>query len=900
MESSNKEPKKQSKSLVLILDQEGIVGTELVKYLQNEFFVLLTSKKHFLEKTTKDIGHVKLTKKIPSIPNHPYSHIFIVYHKGIEELFYSLLKKAELDKAQCILLMGKHEYKPSLARVFLGLYHRTKVVVYGDLFGIPHHTDSVSSELLYEAWGEKKVTIPNMGISTFSPVFIEDVLAGVTKAVGDLSERIFFAFPKHPVTKLSFAHAIQKVDPLVSIDFHLKKKEFQDAYIPDGTYVVENPYPLAKRIWLVFENQGKEKFSATKHNEIEKHIDEKHKKTQRGMRKSVLLFFVSLFVSLLLSPIITTIAFSAIGLHALFATKGALESGNLTLAKQEVIVSHEMFSFAQSSSVLLLAEASVLGKKDMALQLVESIDAAEELTKTTQTLLDGLTSVQSVFLKTSKNPKEDLQAGLNKVKSGLITLQKIQLEENPPYIRDLVLPKIKKLNPIINPLSAVIDVFPQVLGFDSDKSYLLLFQNNMELRPGGGFIGSYGLVDFSKGQVKNFLIHDVYDADGQLKGHIEPQFAIRRYLPSVHLYLRDSNFDLDFGNSASTAAFLLNQELNKQVDGVFAVDVSFVRELIKAVGPLYIPEYKETVDKDNFYLLTQTHAEKNFFPGSTQKKDFLFSVFNALKNKLTNEKASYVPLIEALGKGIEEKHVQFAFSDQTIHDLFRVNRLHSSLWDPREDDGVTIPDYLGISEANLGVNKANYFVKRKIVQHTSIDENGTISGKVTIMYKNQSTKWPGGDYKNYLRLVVPLGTKITSIEIDGTSQATISAITNPLVYEAKEFVPPTGLEVEEYQDQGKTVFGFLVIVPTQVLKTIVVSYALPQQIVKSAPLFTYSLYILKQPGTEAYPYEFSLTYPSFMKIVGKLEGGLENKEGRVSLTKDVVKDEEISIQFSQQ
>ena len=32
------------------------------------------------------------------------------------------------------------------------------------------------------------------------------------------------------------------------------------------------------------------------------------------------------------------------------------------------------------------------------------------------------------------------------------------------------------------------------------------------------------------GKITNFSIHDIDDADRQLKGHVEPPFAIRRYL----------------------------------------------------------------------------------------------------------------------------------------------------------------------------------------------------------------------------------------------------------------------------------------------------------------------------------------------------------------------------------
>src|SRR3989344_5241553 len=113
----------------------------------------------------------------------------------------------------------------------------------------------------------------------------------------------------------------------------------------------------------------------------------------------------------------------------------------------------------------------------------------------------------------------------------------------------------------------------------------------MELRPGGGFIGSYGLLTFSKGKITDFSIHDVYDADGQLKGHIEPPFPIRRYLPQIHWYMRDSNWDVDFAKAASTSAYFLNAETGKTVDGVIGVDLSFVKNLLSVTGPITVSDY---------------------------------------------------------------------------------------------------------------------------------------------------------------------------------------------------------------------------------------------------------------------------------------------------------------------
>ena len=84
-------------------------------------------------------------------------------------------------------------------------------------------------------------------------------------------------------------------------------------------------------------------------------------------------------------------------------------------------------------------------------------------------------------------------------------------------------------------------ILPEAIGLNGKRKYLLLFQNNMELRATGGFIGSYGIASFSDGKMQDLKISDVYTADGQLKGKIFPPGPITKYMGQPNWYLRDSN-----------------------------------------------------------------------------------------------------------------------------------------------------------------------------------------------------------------------------------------------------------------------------------------------------------------------------------------------------------------------
>ncbi|MGH7246251.1 MAG: hypothetical protein ACREGI_04960, partial [Candidatus Levyibacteriota bacterium] len=295
-------------------------------------------------------------------------------------------------------------------------------------------------------------------------------------------------------------------------------------------------------------------------------------------------------------------------------------------------------------------------------------------------------------------------------------------------------------------------------------------------------------------------------------------------------------------------------------DGVIAVDLSVVQSLIAALGNVYIPEYNQIITSDTFFTLAESHAEKNFFPGSSQKKDFLNSVFSSVMGRfLQRKQISYRTLLTGFLENLSQKHILVAFADSGIQNVFTVNDFSSTLWDGRSQSANTVNDYFGISEANVGVNKVNYFVKRSVSQDIKIGEKGQIQEHVQITYKNTSTgTWPGGDYKNYLRLILPLGATISTISINKQQQVLLPAIINPTIYEAKNFTPPNGLEIEKTQEENKQLYGFLITVPTQATKTIDITYTL-SQLFPSDPAPSYSLMFFKQPGIDSFPYSFSFT-----------------------------------------
>ena len=399
--------------------------------------------------------------------------------------------------------------------------------------------------------------------------------------------------------------------------------------------------------------------------------------------------------------------------------------------------------------------------------------------------------------------------------------------------------KLAVLKRSILSTKALLSTAPDIIGLGGRRKYAILFQNNMEIRATGGFIGSFGILNFENGKLYDLAIYDVYDADGQLKGHVEPPAPIKDILGEANWYLRDSNFDPDFPTSARRAEWFIKKSLNQDLDGTIAINVNTLVSLLRATGPLEVSDYGETITESNLYERAQFHAEVNFFPGSTQKKEFLSTVGNAIFAKLSTLGAGEgLKLASALSDSVQEKNTLISLINPSTNHVFQTLGWNGELGDS--------PDYAMVVDSNFGVNKANYFVKRNIEEVITIDKNLLVNHVLRLNYHNTSTStaWPAGIYKNYQRLYLPVGANVIKVTIGGN------------LLEPKDYTITS--------EHAKLVIAYLVQVPINDKIIVEVEYTTPQ--LPQTNELLYAWYWQKQPGTSQLDnLSVYLNYPMYLK-----------------------------------
>lgn len=393
--------------------------------------------------------------------------------------------------------------------------------------------------------------------------------------------------------------------------------------------------------------------------------------------------------------------------------------------------------------------------------------------------------------------------------------------------------QINGLNQGIIQARPVLEILPSVLGADEPKRYLLIFQNDKELRPTGGFMTSTAYITFNNGKFEVTESNDIYELDHN-ESYLPVPIPMRLYNAATKYYMRDTNWSPDFAKSMETFEYYYSRGNHPAIDGYITLDTQFVEDLMKVTGPIDVPGYGEfsaepievngaKVSKVVYEL--EIIAQKSGL-NQDNRKSVIGDLMKELINKLFSEPVTkwpeYLDLVLKMG---QEKHVLLNFHNPKAQALAEDNNFAGQITASQAP-----VDYLHINDANLAGLKTNFYLKQATTQDITVANDGTVTKKLTITYTNTGTfdGWISATARNYTRVYVPLGSKL---------------------------VASTGGEqkVDVMEELGKTVFDNFVLVKPKQSKTITFTYELPFKIDGR-----YQELIQKQPGAQNWLYTTNL------------------------------------------
>ena len=383
---------------------------------------------------------------------------------------------------------------------------------------------------------------------------------------------------------------------------------------------------------------------------------------------------------------------------------------------------------------------------------------------------------------------------------------------------------------------------PYILGAEEERTYLVLFQNDKELRPTGGFLTAYSIARVEKGNFEPVDSDDIYNLDDRYRPSVPAPEPIIEYLKAPYILnrnyrLRDMNWSPDFEVSMDLFLAEARKTGLVDVDGIIAVDTQVLVNILDVLGPIGVPGYGEFsneiievcncpqvvyelesfADIEGPVVWDPVSGEIVFGPPNMDnRKKIIGPLMNSiLSNALGQSKENIPALFNAAFRSLLEKNVLLYMVDDSVQDAVRQFGIAGNIVD---FDG----DYLHINDANLGGRKSNLYVRQEVLQKIEIQNDGSVVKKVEITYRNPEKHdgWLNSVLPNWVRIYVPIGSELMSIE---------------------------GLDVrvDPYEELGKTVFsGHFELRPLGVAK-VTVEYRIPQKFDQE-----YDLLIQKQPGKD--------------------------------------------------
>lgn len=842
-----------SKPLLLLYCDDATLLQRLVTNYRSQFTVILITENAESFTAADDLYIVPHTSAnmIPTIREKIDYGIITLSTKIDANVLPHVLRKLKKDHAKtalCIPVAHPAEYL-ELLREFSHT-DSIKLLLYGDLFDGHIPFDNPLSKIIGKAIIKKQVGLSGNDLHAVYPISVPDFIRGINFALfGSHKKRaLLYLFYHHPQTVISAIHLLKRAEPDLEIQYHppethsirrvpleLLENELQKNSIAMPLYI-DHLNGFEKSVAALFEEKPHE------------HIPVKtRRKPSHTKSKHIFGTFIKAAAFGLLLFIGVNVLLGFIGLQEVIAAQKSAKNGDIPTA---------LTHLQNARRVSSLTHPTI----DLFAPLLQRTVPEYYQTYTTgfQTLQSiNHNTVDSLVSQGAPSTKDDL---LKRIAE--ITYIYFHLEE----LKKGVIPlPITNFGNSFSQLTSAGQMAPDILGYNKPQFYLVLFQNESELRPTGGFIGSVGELTLENGKVADFKIKDVYDIDGQIKGHIEPPFVVRRNL-QPHLYLRDSNFSPIFENSATMSAQLYTLGMGKDVDGIIAVNFEVLRKLLEITGPIELARFKTTVTADNAMDLVHETIEDNKFPGSSQKKDILNAIFNNLVIRMEDDPALAAKFAGLIPELLQTKNIQLASPNAPIQKGLSANGLSGNTISRNHTKNPVVSDTLGVFEANIGVNKANKQVTRSISYETTLEASR--SSEVTLTIKNQNQRLA---YKSYIQVMVPANSSVSEILIDRKPQEIIPAITDPEIYEARGFEEPGELELETSRVGENTVFGFEINVRPGAEQVITVAYELPRVTIPTQ--FTYSLDYIKQSGTGMYPLTVTINYPDGYTT--------ENTEGKI-------------------
>ena len=315
--------------------------------------------------------------------------------------------------------------------------------------------------------------------------------------------------------------------------------------------------------------------------------------------------------------------------------------------------------------------------------------------------------------------------------------------------------------------SALLDWAPHIMGLSGPTHILLFDMDTDELRATGGFLGNYADLVMNGGALTSGVhLHDVYQIDcpnGDCPSRPVPEEFSWFTIAGAHFGVRDSNLNPDFPTAAGLAQRLYEEQGGQQADMVVAITPVVIEGILRALGPLTVPQFHVTVTADTLrdqihYYHQNPQIAQSLGISASSLSTTITKVFDVLVSReILAKLGALTPqqqgaLVKSLVSYFPTKDIQVFTSDSRVEDLFKSIGVAGQVVQPSVGDSVYLVD------TNDGATYSNADIKESFTDQVTLDASGGATHSMTVTYSyavvpHQYVQY--SVYRNLSRVIVP-------------------------------------------------------------------------------------------------------------------------------------------------
>lgn len=319
--------------------------------------------------------------------------------------------------------------------------------------------------------------------------------------------------------------------------------------------------------------------------------------------------------------------------------------------------------------------------------------------------------------------------GANESVQGIGTMKLAQLQD---YV-DKAKSAFSTLSSAVDAADEVAPLLPGIFGADGQtRNYLVVAENNVEIRANGGYGGAQGIISVTDG------VMTINDFQPKISMGIENALPVTDEEQALFNYATgemgddsgDALFTPDFPRAASLISQMWEITYGDHVDGVVALDPVFLQYLLGVVGGTTLPD-GSTMDGTNAAKVLMHDVYWNY--DDTNVQDAMFSAaasaaFDKVLGGLGG--ADLKTLLSAVTKGFDEGRFIAWMEDADEEALVKKMGIDASLPDASDTSAAPVA---GVYVNNIRGSKMDWFLDKSVSVGTAAkNADGSTSYPVSV------------------------------------------------------------------------------------------------------------------------------------------------------------------------